>query len=189
MTSGEMDPFSLLQNFVVMGDSRTHGFAFWEFLPEEQVLWGNGYKIFNIPEWYDKLKQIQPQYIFLLYGVNDCACQYWSSGEEHAAEYMEYVREIQQMLPDSKIIVSSILLVQDFAIEDYPDWKYLPDWNAALKAACKEAGVLFADCDFLFEEYSHLWSEDGFHFEADLYPYWTSKLVITALYGDMGEEG
>lgn len=188
LESGEIDPFTVLQDYVLMGDSRTMGFSFFGFLPEEQVLAGNGYKIFNIPEWYDALKEKQPQYVFLCYGVNDCAIQYWSSGEEHSIEYMEYVREIKQILPNSTIVISSILPVQDFAIEDYPSWADLPDWNAALKATCKEEGVLFADCDYLYDEYSHFWTEDGFHFSDELYPYWTSKLVITALYGDLLEE-
>ena len=188
LESGEIDPFTVLQDFVVMGDSRTMGFSFFGFMPEEQVLADNGYKITNIPEWHDELKQQQPQYVFLCYGVNDCAVQHWANGREHSAEYMEYIRELQKMLPNSTFIVSSILPVEEFAIEDYPNWEYLPDWNEALKAACKEAGILFADCDYLYDEDSHLWGEDGFHFDADVYPPWLSKLVITALYGDLLEE-
>ena len=188
LESGEVDPFTVLQDFVVMGDSRTDGFQFFGLLPEEQVLAGNGYRITHIPEWYDILKQKQPQYVFLCYGVNDCAVQHWASGEEHSADYIEYVRELQQILPNSTIVVSSILPVQDFAIEEYPNWEYLPDYNAALKAACKEAGVLFADCDSIYDEYSEYWFEDGFHFDAEVYPPWTSKLVITALYGELLEE-
>ena len=38
LESGEIDPFTVLQDFVVMGDSRTDGFRFFGFLPEEQVL-------------------------------------------------------------------------------------------------------------------------------------------------------
>lgn len=188
LESGEIDPFTVLQDFVVMGDSRTMGFNFYGFLPEEQVLADNGYKITNIPEWHDELKKQQPQYVFLCYGVNDCAVQHWANGREHSAEYMEYIRELQKMLPNTTFVVSSILPVQDFAIEDYPNWAYLPDWNEALKAACKEAGILFADCDYLYDAYPQFWEGDGFHFTRDLYPYWTSRLAITALYGDLLEE-
>lgn len=188
MESGEVDPFTLLQDFVVMGDSRTTGFYFFGFLPEERTMGANVNMITNIPDWHDQLKQMQPQYVFLCYGVNDCAYQMWSSGEEHAADYMEYIRELQQMLPNTTFVVSSILLVQDFAIADYPAWENLPEWNVALEKACKEAGIPFADCDYLFEEYNHLWLDDGFHFDAGVYRPWTSTMVATALYGNLAEE-
>ena len=188
LESGEIDPFTILQDVVILGDSRVMGYSLFGFLPEEQVLSGNGHKIFHIPDWYDTLKAKQPQYVFLCYGVNDCAIQYWSSPEEHSAEYMEYIRELKQMLPNSTIVVSSILPVEDFTFADYPTWEDLPEWNATIKATCKEEGVLFADCDYLYDEYSSYWIEDGFHFDAEVYPHWISRLIITALYGDLLEE-
>ena len=172
--NGEIDPFSLLQDYAILGDSRTEGFSYWGFLPEERILAVGGYKIFHIPEWYDKLQEMQPQYIFLCYGLNDCYSEGWASGEEHAADYIEYVRELKRMLPNSTI---------EDGIEYYSGWSAIPDWNVALKAACEKEGVLFADCDSLYEEHSEQWDSDGIHFFPTMYPLWAGKLIVTALYG------
>lgn len=188
MENGEIDPFSLFQDYAILGDSRTEGFSFWGFLPEDRILAVGGYKIFHIPEWHDKLKEMQPQYVFLCYGLNDCYSEGWTSGEEHAADYMEYVRELKQLLPNSTIVVSSILPVDDVAFDYYSGWRELPDWNVALKAACEKEGVLFADCDSLYEEHSEQWDVDGIHFLPTMYPLWAGKLIVTALYGGVTNE-
>lgn len=188
MENGEIDPFSLFQDYAILGDSRTEGFSFWGFLPEDRILAVGGYKIFHIPEWHEKLLEMQPQYLFLCYGLNDSYSEGWASGEDHAADYMEYVRELKQLLPNTTIVVSSILPVDDVAFDYYSGWRDLPDWNVALKAACEKEGVLFADCDSLYEEHSEQWDVDGIHFLPTMYPLWAGKLIVTALYGGMTNE-
>lgn len=188
MENGEIDPFSLFQDYAILGDSRTEGFSFWGFLPEDRILAVGGYKIFHIPEWHEKLQELQPQYLFLCYGLNDSYSEGWASGEDHAADYMEYIRELKQLLPNTTIIVSSILPVAENAFDYYSGWRDIPAWNMALKAACEEEGVLFADCDSLYEEHSEQWDVDGIHFLPTMYPLWAGKLIVTALYGGATNE-
>lgn len=186
--SGELDPFPLFEDYVVMGDSRAIGFYYSDFLEEERILAVGGNTILAIEARLPALQQRNPSYVFLTYGLNDVSIGYWDKGEEHAALYMEKVQMIREVLPDATIVVSSILPTTDAAYSLSKRWKKIPDWNKALKAACEENGVLFADCDWIFQEHKKLWASDGHHFRPALYPYWGGQLIITALYGEVGNE-
>lgn len=186
--SGDLDPFTLFQNYAVLGDSRGVGFYFWGFMPEDRVLADAGNTIRTIPDKYEALKELQPSYVYLCFGINDCGIGFWSTGEEYAAEYVETVRELQAILPEATIIVSSIPPAQDPAFEQSTDWYNIPDWNVAVEAACKEAGILYANCDSVFEEHSDLYDIDGIHFLSEIYPYWAGELIVTALYGGVTNE-
>ncbi len=189
LMSGETDPFSLYKDYAILGDSRAVGFWYWGFLEKSRCLSDGGHTIRKIPEWYDKLEEMNPSYIFLCYGLNDCSIGYWDNGEEYAAEYVEYVKTLQKKLPDCTIVVSSILPAQDPAFDRSKRWRDIPDWNVELKAACAENGILYADCDRLYEEYPKLWDPDGIHFREAFYPYWSSLLIATALIGGQNDAG
>ena len=189
LMSGETDPFSLYKDYAILGDSRAVGFWYWGFLEKSRCLSDGGHTIRKIPEWYDKLEEMNPSYLFLCYGLNDCSIGYWDNGEEYAAEYVEYVKTLQEKLPDCTIVVSSILPAQDPAFNKSKRWRDIPDWNVALKAACAENGILYADCDRLYEEYPKLWDPDGIHFREAFYPYWSSLLIATALIGGQNDAG
>ena len=188
LDSGEVDPFSLFQDYAVLGDSRAVGFWYRNFLAEDRVLAEGGNTIRFIPGWYEELQEMQPSYLYLCYGLNDCSIGFWDTGEEYAEEYIEYVHILQEMLPDCTIVISSILPAKDPAFEKSSRWRRIPDWNVALEAACKEEGILFANCDWLYEEHSNQWDIDGIHFKEPLYHYWGSELIVTALYGGITNE-
>ena len=186
--SGDLDPFTLFQNYAVLGDSRAVGFSLWGFLDSDRVLADAGNNIRTIPDKYEALKALQPGYVYLCFGINDCGIGFWETGEEYAAEYVETVRELQALLPNATIVVSSTPPAQDPAFELSTDWYNIPDWNVAVEAACKEAGILFASCDDMFEENSDLYDIDGIHFLSEIYPYWAGELIVTALYGGIINE-
>lgn len=186
--SGDMDPFTLFQDYALMGDSRGVGFSFWGFMSEDRVFADAGNTIRTIKDSHEALKELQPSYVYLCYGINDCGIGFWATGEEYAAEYVETVRELQKLLPNATIIVSSIPPAQDPAFDLSTDWYNIPDWNVALEAACKEAGILFANCDSVYDEHADLYDIDGIHFLSTMYPYWAGELIVTALYGGITNE-
>ena len=186
--SGDLDPFTLFQNYAILGDSRAVGFSLWGYLDSDRVLADAGNTIRTIPDKYEALKALQPSYVYLCFGINDCGIGYWATGEEYAAEFVETVKELQTVLPNATIIVSSIFPAIDPAFEMSTDWYNIPDWNVALEAACKEAGILFTDCNAVYEEHSDLYEIDGVHFLSTMYPYWAGELIVTALYGGVTNE-
>ena len=181
LTGGTIDPFTLYKDYVIMGDSRAVGFWYWELLDKGRVLADGGHTIRNISDQMDTLVSLNPATIYLCYGLNDTSIGYWDTAQAYVAEYMEIVREIQARLPEATIVVSSILPARDPAFQTSAKWRNIPEWSAALEAACEENGVLFANCDQLAVDYPNLWDPDGIHFREDFYKYWASSLVVTTL--------
>ena len=176
-----VDPLSMFQDYALLGDSRSVGYWFWDFLSKDRVLADGGHTIRKIPSHLDTLEQLNPSTIYLCYGLNDCSIGFWNTGEEYAEEYMDKVRQIRERLPEATIVISSILPAQDPAFAQSSRWYDIPEWNEALAAACEENSVGFADCSQLAAEHSNLYDPDGIHFREDFYPYWATELVIAAL--------
>ena len=181
LESGEIDPFSLFKDYVLMGDSRAVGYWYRDFLDKGRVLADGGHTIRNITEQMDTLVSLNPSTIYLCYGLNDCSIGYWDTAESYAAEYVQIVKEIQKRLPDATIVVSSILPAKDPAFKKSAKWRNIPEWSETLERYCKENNILFANCDALAEEHPKLWDPDGIHFREDFYPYWASNLVVATL--------
>ena len=181
LTDGTIDPFSLFKDYVIMGDSRAVGYWYRDFLDKSRVLADGGHTIRNISKQMDTLVSLNPSTIYLCYGLNDISIGYWETKEEYTAEYMQIIGEIRQNLPNATIVVSSILPARDPAFQRSSKWRNIPEWSAALEQACKDNGVLFANCDQLAVDYPNLWDPDGIHFREALYPYWASNLVLATL--------
>ena len=181
LEDGTIDPFSLFKDFAIMGDSRAVGFWYFDFLDKSRVLADGGHTIRNIPEQMETLVELNPSVIYLCYGLNDISIGYWKTADSYVAEYMQCVKDIQAALPDATIVVSSILPARDPAFKLSEKWRNIPQWSAALEKACKDNGILFANCDSLAVDYPNLWDPDGIHFREAFYPHWASMLVVTTL--------
>lgn len=181
LNNGTMDPFSLIKDYVLLGDSRAVGFWYRNFLDKNNVLADGGHTIRNLASYVDTIVERNPSQIFLCYGLNDSSIGYWDTAEEYVAEYIATVKTIQERLPNATIVVSSILPAKDPAFEKSAKWYNIPDWSAALEKACQENGILFANCDYLAVSYPNLWDPDGIHFRKEFYPYWASCLVAAML--------
>lgn len=181
LTNGDMDPFSMFKDYVLLGDSRAVGYWYRNFLDKSRVLADGGHTIRNLAGYIDTIVAMNPSQIFLCYGLNDSSIGYWNSAQEYVTEYMQTVNEIRQKLPNATIVVSSILPAKDPAFQKSAKWYNIPDWSAALEQACKDNGILFANCDQLAVDHPNLWDPDGIHFRKEFYPYWASNLIAAIL--------
>ena len=187
LSDGTVDPFSLFEDYVLMGDSRAVGFWYRDFLEKDRVIADGGHTIRNLQENIDKLVEMNPQMVFLCYGLNDTSIGYWNTEQEYVDEYIQTVQTIQERLPEATIIVSSILPAKDPAFQTSSKWYNIPAWSDALGQACAQNGILFADCDQLAVDYPELWDPDGIHLREAFYPYWGSYLITTLLMGEVSE--
>lgn len=184
VTSGEVDVWTMFQDFVILGDSRAVGFYYFDFLEQSRVLAGGGDTIRNIELHMDEIVALNPSYIFLCYGLNDTSIGYWDTKEEYCAEYMQIVDTLNERLPDATVIISSILPARDPAFQRSKKWYNIPEWSTAVEAACKEHGVIFVNNDAICQTYANLWQTDGIHVRPEFYPYWASNLITAMLMGD-----
>ena len=182
LTDGSTDPFSLFKDYAIMGDSRAVGFWYHKFLDKGRVFADGGHTIRNMQKELDQVAALNPSTVYLCYGLNDVSIGYWDTKEEYAAEYLDTIKKLQALLPDAKIVVSSILPTTDVAFLKSGKWRNIPEWSDYLGQVCQENGITFADCDNLFVKYPNLWDPvDGIHFRKEFYPYWASSLIVATL--------
>ena len=182
LNNGSTDPFSLFQNYVLMGDSRAVGFWYHNYLEKGRTFCDGGHTIRKLEEYMDTVVSMEPTAVYLTYGLNDCSSGYWDSIDAWITQYMQLVQELKQRLPDATVVVSSIPQVNSDAYAKSTRWKGRDDWNVALKKACKDNGVTYAECSqILVDHPNYLDPVDGHHFRKEFYPYWASCLVAAML--------
>ena len=188
--SGEINVWSLFDNYVILGDSRAVGFYYYDFLPEERVLAEGGSTIRKLREHIPDIQKLNPSNVFLCYGLNDVSIGYWNTPEEYVAEYAEVIHDLQQVVPGLKIYISSTLPARDPAFDLAPVWAEIPNFNVAVKAMCDTLdNRWYVDNDQLAEEQADLWNDDGIHVASSFYPLWAANLIAEVYNSDSVWEG
>lgn len=192
----ELDPFTLFQDAVIMGDSRAQGFWYFGYVDESRTLTGTGHTILDVANQMDILEQMNPRYVYLCYGMNDVKIGFWGSVDRFVTRYMEYVAQIRERLPGAVVVISSTLPYVEECDEDAeeimedPDSEeaaelgrmlQIPAWNEALAKACAENDVIFVDNTAICEGNETMWEVDGIHVKKPFYPLWGKNLVVAAL--------
>ena len=168
-------------SYVILGDSRAVGFYYFDFLEKSRVLADGGNTIRDVAAHMDDIRALQPDYVYLCYGLNDISIGYWDTKEEYVAELLQVVADLKEALPGVTVVVSSILPAQDPAFEKSSKWRNIPEWSEAVGAACAENGIPFADNTEICQTYADLWQPDGIHVRPEFYPYWAANLILAGL--------
>ncbi len=176
--SGEINVWSLFDNYVLLGDSRSVGFSYWGFLPEERVMAESGAKLYALRDHIPELQKLHPSSIYLCYGLNDVIIGVWPEPEDYVADYEELLGELRQALPDAAFYVNSILPAIDPAFDEWPGLVRIPEYTQAVKEMCDGIdNCYYVDNDWLFEQHRDLWAPDGIHFAAAFYRYWAANMI------------
>lgn len=186
LEDGKSSIWSLFENYAVLGDSRAVGFSYYNFLRDDRVFAAGGNTIRDIPALIKDLKAISPATIYLCYGLNDTGIGHWKNGKEYGKELRQVFDKLKKALPDTQIVASSILPATEAALEKSPVWRKIPDFDKALKEACREKGVIYVDNSELVEKYmSTLYDEDGVHLRPAFYPKWAKNLYMAPILAEI----
>lgn len=164
--------------YVFLGDSRVVGFNVFGFLPAERVLAEQGDTILAISDRMDAMKELEPSYIFISYGINDIGIGFWQTAGDYADAFSEEIDDLRKEFPDAQIYVNSIIPATDEAVEGVSIWGKIPEYSDALKKMCAEKGIPFIDNTKLIEEHKELYAGDGVHLLAEFYPYWAENQLL-----------
>lgn len=185
--NGEVDVWTLFDEYVILGDSRAVGFYYFDFLDKSRTLADGGHTIRDVEPQLDDIVALNPKHIYLCYGLNDVSIGYWDTPEEYVAEMREVIEMLQEALPEATVVVSSILPARDPAFDLSSKWYHIPEFSAAVEELCAEMGVAFANNDAICETYAEYWQPDGIHVRPEFYPYWATNLIIATMRGDAGD--
>ena len=178
-TDGE-DTRSVKERFsgaVVMGDSITASFTEYDVLNTSSVVAKIGVHFNQLENQIEQAKQLDPQIIFLAYGMND-VIKTDGDVDTFIKDYSAVIKKIQKAMPDAHIFVNAVFPVQDKAVEKEPAFKNIADYNKELEKTCEKLQIGFIDnSDIIKDEY---YEEDGIHFNAKFYPVWAEKMAEVA---------
>lgn len=162
---------------VVMGDSITEGFSEYDVLNASSVVSKIGVHLNELDEQVQQVKELDPQVIFLAYGMNDVISTAGDT-DQFLEEYETLVDQLREEIPNAHIYVNSIFPVTDSAVKKEPELAQISEYNTALKGMCDEMQVGFIDNTELVED--QYYEEDGVHFKAEFYPIWAERMAEVA---------
>lgn len=157
MTAAEKERLHTIygEKMTVVGDSIAYGFNAYGYISDEQNLAQGSVGIRNIHDFtftdndgqevdvLDALEERQPAYIYMSMGMNDVNM---CTEEEYINYYQEAISSIQQLCPNSNIIVAGITPVASDS--DYTDNAEIRKFNDGLEqmiADLQQPNVVYFD--------------------------------------------
>lgn len=162
---------------VVMGDSITAGFSEYDILNASSVVAKIGAGLEGMEEEIGKVKELNPQVVFLSYGMNDILSTQGDT-DTFVDHYKSVIKQMQKEVPNTKIFVNSIFPVSRQEREREPVFGQLDTYNEALREMCDQQQIAYVDnTELVSEQY---YEEDGVHFKPDFYPIWARRMAEVA---------
>ena len=179
-TGDSSDTRSMKERFsgaVVMGDSIAASFTEYDVLNTSSVVAKIGIHFSELDDQIEQAKQLDPQIVFLAYGMND-VIKTNGDVDKFIKDYSDVIKKIQKAMPDAHIFVNAVFPVQESAVEKEPALANIADYNEKLEAMCEKKQIGYIDnSDIIEDEY---YEEDGIHFKANFYPIWAEKMAEVA---------
>lgn len=171
--------WNLFDNAMLIGDSRVYGFMSYGFIPANQVKAAGGYTINNIPEFLSAVQAMQPEVIYLSFGINDMGL---NIGQEEGEDGygIVYTRQIESLLErvDAKIVVNSVIDATPAAVARSPRWDKVADFNRQIKQMCQEHNWIYVDNDSLAQGgNAPIYNADGVHLVSTFYEPWAKNML------------
>ncbi|MDO4454576.1 MAG: GDSL-type esterase/lipase family protein [Eubacteriales bacterium] len=176
MENGELSVWDQFYDSIIMGDSRCVGLTEYELLDSQHVIANPGDRIDVIPEYIDTIAMLNPEKLFLCYGLND-VMGYYAEPSEFTEKYNNILKQVKERLPDVEIYINSILPVQDIALYQNAGFSEIESYNEALRILCENNGYIFIDNTQTVQEHMDLYEDDGIHLMKDFYEYWLMNMI------------
>ncbi len=171
---------AVFQNAVIMGDSITEGMVEYDILNPSSVVAKIGSSVIDLGDQIETVQKINPQTIFLAYGMNDIRTTN-GHAEVFGEGYEKLLNELKKKVPNARIFVNSIFPVQDKVLGEMPEYKTLEKYNKQLEKICDKYQLTFIDNTSLVSEDDY--EPDGIHLKASFYPYWLDHMAeVSALW-------
>lgn len=165
------------RNYVLLGDSRFVGFSAYGFLEEDRVLADNGAVITKILDHLEEFKRLDPEEVYIAFGINDILTGIWPTPESYADEVLEEVTILREYAPDAAYCFSSILPAVGWALEENSVFEEVDAYNAAVRDMCARNNILYIDNTDLLTDPESDYQPDGIHLSIDFYPAWGANLM------------
>ena len=169
-------------DIVFFGDSLTYYGDFASVFPDKVVcnLGLRGDTIQGMIDRVEQVKMLEPKQVFLMAGINDVAT---SSIDYFGNQYERMVLTLKKQLPNSDIIIQSILPVNDLDYSISCNNEQIIKCNSLINKLSEDYGLQYVD---LFSRYLYSVKHknitiDGIHFLPTAYSEWYDILSVIGL--------
>ena len=179
-----LDDAALWERFdgaALIGDSRVEGFKLYTSVPQSHVFSKNGATILHMDSVTDAVALMDPQRVFIAYGINDIKAVLGGDASGYAEVASEKIRTLSERIPEAEIYVNSILPASPSRTAADKDYQKVPLYNEALREMCEENGWIFIDNTEMAQENSALYVNDGIHLTAGFYRYWGQNMLFAEI--------
>ena len=166
-------------NLVFCGDSRGIGFTTSGYVDYNHNVSNYSRTIYNIPDYYETLKELNPHYIVICYGINDLGLYQWEGKEKYTEDLANFVYALREQIPGVDVYVNSIPPSLPSEYERGPAWALIPEWNEYIRNYCSEHDIHYVDISDLCDAHTEMYDVDGVHFFSEFYPLWGMRIITT----------
>ena len=176
-TEKVIDFKKFFKNDIFLGDSQSEGLNLYGFLNDSSVVAKKGQNLNGAINNVSTIKNLAPQNIYILFGLNDLIIFRDLSQLETA--YENLILKLKEEVPDATIHVNSMLQARNDAISKQPllSIQRNIDGNKLIEQMCEDNDVEYIDITYIFKENPSLYEADGMHCKAAFYKVWLSKLM------------
>lgn len=155
------------EDSIFMGDSITQSISLYGLLPPANVVARVGRNTGSALEDVPLLANLSPDRLFIWYGMNDL--EVYQRKDAFLSAYRKLLQKIQQVQPETQIILLSILPAQDKAAVKKPSLakERRDEFNAAIQSLAAEANLSYIDLTALSRP--ELYEPDGIHVKKEFY--------------------
>ena len=179
LTLSGKELWSRFDGAVLTGDSRVVGFALYTDIRRGNVKARNGATIAALPGFVSEIAALDPDRVFVAYGINDIKSAVGGNTAEAYAQYAEKrIGELEEALDGAEIFVNSILPVSPQLERKDSAYSKVPDYNAELEKMCLKRGWHFIDNSNIAVKYGDLYVSDGIHLKAGFYEHWGRNMLL-----------
>ena len=161
---------------VFMGDSITEGLDFYDIVNKSSVLAKKGQGLVQAKESVSILSNINPQRIFILYGMNDLKS--FENSDVFKYNYIKLVKDIKQTVPSAEIYLQSLPPVQAKIQQKNNGFSQdrLNKFTQVIIEVARKENVHYIDINSILKDRQDLYEQDGIHFKVDFYGLWLENL-------------
>ncbi|MFJ6265824.1 GDSL-type esterase/lipase family protein [Lysinibacillus xylanilyticus] len=168
---------SIFKNSLFFGDSITEGINYQDLIDDTNVIAEAGkVTVMAIEDDVDKVVERKPEHIFMSFGINDLLMPMDLEGNPidnpvrySIDNYSKLIQKVKENLPNVNIHILSVTPVTDKALQEFPQYKHIDEYNEQLKELAKAEKAEYIDLSPIFDKDLDLYDEDGVHFKANYY--------------------
>lgn len=176
ISSDEIQRIFTEKRAVVAGDSMAEGLTAYQILDESNVVWHRGRRIDNMDKDLERIKELNPNYLFLTYGSNDL--ELWTGRTTSFINaYTKTINMLKSELHGVTIIINSILPASNKKTSNEPAFAYQEEFNNALKELANNLDITFLENSPYLLNKEKPYSSDGVHPKNFYFTLWAKHMT------------